>query len=325
MMNQPLVSAIVPTYNASKTIKYVLDSIINQTHKNIEIIVVDDGSSDGTPELVTQYPHVKLITQKNQGASVARNRGVAEATGEYIAFLDSDDLWHPQKIELQLQIAKEFPNFGIIGTDINKIKKIPSNKYKPSFEERFTILPQLQEINFYQYMVRTQVLPSAVLIRKVVFEAVGGFDPKWISGQDRELWLRISYNYPTYKIPIPLVQYYVGGGGNNHLSARRKLSGMVNSVLMIEQWFPSRPGTLDVDQKLDAEKFKAIYCQRVYKKAKDMLRYGDDQLFELYFNHFAYVFEDKAPQIKAKLKRSKFLYFFNRKLTVTEDVIKNLQ
>ncbi len=103
-----LVSVVIPLYNAEKYIEETMQSILNQTYQNIEIIVVDDGSKDQSPtivkELQRKHPEkVRYIHQKNQGVSVARNTGIEHANGEYVAFLDSDDLWHPSKIEKQVQ------------------------------------------------------------------------------------------------------------------------------------------------------------------------------------------------------------------------------
>lgn len=108
MMEQTqLVSVIVPLYNAEKYIEETMESILNQTYKNIEIVIVDDGSKDQSSSIVKnlkkKYPEqIKYILQENQGVSVARNTGIENASGEYISFLDSDDLWHPTKIEKQI-------------------------------------------------------------------------------------------------------------------------------------------------------------------------------------------------------------------------------
>ncbi|MDF4756482.1 glycosyltransferase family A protein, partial [Vibrio parahaemolyticus] len=109
MMEQTqLVSVIVPLYNAEKYIEETMESILNQTYKNIEIVIVDDGSKDQSSSIVKnlkkKYPEqIKYILQENQGVSVARNTGIENASGEYISFLDSDDLWHPTKIEKQIE------------------------------------------------------------------------------------------------------------------------------------------------------------------------------------------------------------------------------
>lgn len=110
------VSVIIPTYNSINTINETLQSVRNQTYRNYEIVVVDDGSTDDTVELLRTFDDIILVTQTNQGVSAARNRGVKEAKGDLIAFLDSDDLWHPQKLEIQINQAEKLKEFGIIFT-----------------------------------------------------------------------------------------------------------------------------------------------------------------------------------------------------------------
>ena len=113
------VSVIIPAYNAEKFIGEAIESVLNQTYKNIEIIVVDDGSKDNTYHIVKQNfgNQVKLIRKKNGGVSSARNMGVKNAEGEFIAYLDADDYWLPQKLEIQLRCFEKFPECGLCYTD----------------------------------------------------------------------------------------------------------------------------------------------------------------------------------------------------------------
>ena len=108
-MNDTLVSVIIPTYNRAKTVRNAIDSVLQQTYKNIEIIVIDDGSSDNTAQVLESYRNkVQIIQQENAGPSVARNRGIEIANGDIFCFLDSDDLWLPTKIERQVNFRGDF-------------------------------------------------------------------------------------------------------------------------------------------------------------------------------------------------------------------------
>src|SRR6266852_6361254 len=114
----PLVSVIIPAYNAERFIDETLESVFKQTHDHLELILVDDGSTDGTGAQVRAYgDRVRFIRQVNAGAGAARNRGLEVATGDYIAFLDADDLWRPEKLEVQLEIAARNPESGLIACD----------------------------------------------------------------------------------------------------------------------------------------------------------------------------------------------------------------
>ena len=114
----PKVSVIIPTYNRQDLVQEAIDSVLNQTFRDWELIVVDDGSTDQTPSVLQERYDSRIIYiyQENQGESAARNRGLYSATGEYVAFLDSDDLWHPKKLQRQIEVFAEKPELGLVST-----------------------------------------------------------------------------------------------------------------------------------------------------------------------------------------------------------------
>ena len=151
MQDEPLVSVIIPTYNRAHYVVEAVESVLAQTHKNIEIIVVDDGSTDGAEEILDPYKdRIRYFYQENQGVSAARNLGIRNANGQYLAFLDSDDLWLPDKTELQLNFLKENDNYGfvfsnfLIFTDTENETEIANRSIPPSGY----IFPQLFMGNF---------------------------------------------------------------------------------------------------------------------------------------------------------------------------------
>ncbi|MEJ2610102.1 MAG: glycosyltransferase family 2 protein [Candidatus Thiodiazotropha sp.] len=137
------VSIIIPTYNYAQFIKESIDSVLLQTYRDFELLIIDDGSTDDTEEIVTEIrdSRLKYIKIPNGGVSVARNKGLELAQGEYIAFLDADDKWHPEKLELQVRIFNEYPEIGLVFTDFLRFDE--SEVYKNSL---FSYVPELDTI-----------------------------------------------------------------------------------------------------------------------------------------------------------------------------------
>lgn len=204
------VSAIIPTYNRADCVFEALDSILAQKSDPCEIIVVDDGSTDRTPELLTPYESsIKIIRQTHQGVSAARNAGICAATAQWIAFLDSDDLWLPDKILRQLEFFEINPDYKICQTEEIWLRdgwRINPRKYhaKP------------QGHCFSSLLDRCLISPSAVMVHREVFQKVGLFDETLPACEDYDLWLRIGYRYPIGLVREPLV--IKRGGRSDQLS-----------------------------------------------------------------------------------------------------------
>jgi glycosyltransferase involved in cell wall biosynthesis len=188
-MVEPVVSVVIPLYNARDVIRETLESLFAQTYPHFEVIVVDDGSTDGSGEVVQGYgDRVRYMFQPNAGVACARNRGIAAARGKYIALLDHDDLWGREKLAKQVSLLDSQPSVGMVVTDVAHIDPAgrPMNQAGPAYQ------PQHEFARlFVQGFVPT---PSATLIRKDLLEAVGGFDEQFNSAgmDDHELWTRIA-------------------------------------------------------------------------------------------------------------------------------------
>ena len=198
-MNQsvhpPLISVIIPTYNRGGMLKEAIDSVLGQDYPHVELIVVDDGSSDATAELLKTYgQNLAVIRQKNRGVSAARNAGIAAASGHYIAFLDSDDLWLPRKLTRQVQFFNHYPDALICQTE--EIWMRNGRRVNPGLRHR-----KLSGMIFEPSLHLCLVSPSAVMIRRSLFRAVGLFDESLPACEDYDLWLRVSCRYPVYLIP----------------------------------------------------------------------------------------------------------------------------
>jgi glycosyltransferase involved in cell wall biosynthesis len=208
----PQVSVIIPTYNRGWVIKDAIESVLAQDFKDFELIVVDDGSTDHTPEILISYQKdVRIIRQNNQGVSAARNRGIETASGRFIAFLDSDDLWLPQKLSHQVEFFNATPGALICQTEEiwirNDIRVNPKKRHK-----------KLSGMIFEPSLALCLISPSAVMLQRKLFDKVGIFDEKLPACEDFDLWLRISCRYPVYLIDIPLI--IKRGGHGDQLSRK---------------------------------------------------------------------------------------------------------
>ncbi len=198
------ISVIIPTYNRSKVILRAVKSVLAQSYKASEIIVVDDGSNDNTKELLKDLQDkIVYIFQKNSGVSSARNRGIKKAKYSWIAFLDSDDEWHKDKLKLQTLFHKQNKNILFSHTDElwirdDKIIKQKAHHKKPSGE------CFLDNLNF------CKIAPSTVMINKKVFDEIGYFDENLKVCEDYDLWLRIALRYHVGFIDQKLVTKYSG-------------------------------------------------------------------------------------------------------------------
>ncbi|MGB6012363.1 MAG: glycosyltransferase [Desulfobacterales bacterium] len=206
-----LVSVIIPTYNRGWIIKEAIDSVLAQDFEDFELIVVDDGSTDNTPEVLDAYRGtIKVFRQKNKGVSAARNRGIAEASGRFIAFLDSDDFWLPQKLSRQVEFFNTTPDALICQTEEVWIRSGARVNPKKRHKKPSGMI-------FEPSLALCLVSPSAVMIRRSLLEIVGNFDETLPACEDYDLWLRITCRFPVYRIDTPLI--IKRGGHEDQLSA----------------------------------------------------------------------------------------------------------
>jgi len=208
----PSISVIIPTYNRIETLPRAIESILVQTCLANELIIVDDGSTDGTSAWIGEhYPQIKLIEQQNSGVSAARNRGIEAACGEWIALLDSDDEWLPKKLEKQLALLASEPESKLVHSDEIWIRNgVRINQMKKHTKKGGWI--------FQDCLPLCVISPSAVMIHRSIFDDVGLFDESLPACEDYDLWLRITCRYPVLYCNEPLIQKY--GGHEDQLSRR---------------------------------------------------------------------------------------------------------
>jgi glycosyltransferase involved in cell wall biosynthesis len=219
------ISVIIPTYNYGRYIGEALDSVVAQTVQPLEIIVVDDGSTDDTPQVVGAYgDRIRYIRQENGGVGAARNRGIAEARGEYIAFLDSDDLWLPEKLERQLARYDSDPELGLVHCGVEK------------FDESGTLSVSMMGTEGWigNDLLRLDdevvaAIGSCPLVPKYVVEEVGGFDTRLPPSEDWDFCYRVALRYRIGFVPLVLVRYRLHGAGI-HLNVPRMERGMLAAL-----------------------------------------------------------------------------------------------
>lgn len=202
-MGTPLVSVIIPTYRRGELLRAAVQSVLAQTLKDIEVLVVEDGSDVAEQVLRGLDTRVRYLWQENRGVSVARNTGAAHANADWLAFLDDDDLWQPEKLERQLALADRHKSFDMIHTDYSVLidghlrpgpRLIPRDKVPSGAVGRDLFLN-----NF--------VITSSVMMRRTVFEGAVGFDPRFKIAQDFDLWLRVAQTHQVGFLNEPLVIY----------------------------------------------------------------------------------------------------------------------
>lgn len=178
------VSVVIPTYNYGRYVTEAVKSALAQTLPPMEIIVVDDGSTDDTAVRLAPYmQRIQYIYQENRGLPTARNTGIRKATGEWIALLDADDVWHPQKLEVQLRAVEDLNGVALIGS--------PS---APMLEEPLPV-PKVYELTVRDFVLSSRTGTTGALIRRSSFETVGYFDETLRSVEDRDMWLRLAARF----------------------------------------------------------------------------------------------------------------------------------
>jgi glycosyltransferase involved in cell wall biosynthesis len=235
----PKVSVVIPAYNAMPYLPRTLESVLSQTFHDFEVIVINDGSSDETEQWVSQVtdPRVKLISQENKGLAGARNTGIADAQGEYLAFLDADDLWEPTKLEKQALLLDQNSEVGLVYTWVAYITD--------QGEYTGRVVKYQAEGDVWQELTQRNIIEcgSVAMVRRCCFETVGLFDWNLSSfnvNEDWDMWLRIAARYPFKVVKEPLAYYR-----QRSSSASKNWKAIEQSFrIVIEKTFDSAPPEL---------------------------------------------------------------------------------
>lgn len=210
----PLISVIIPTFNRAHVLLRAVDSVLKQSYKHFELIVVDDGSTDHTDELLSSYVRegkIQYLKQENKGVSSARNFGVRSSKGEWLAFLDSDDEWLKVKLQKQVDFLRERPDLRLIHGEelwVRNGKRVNQKKIHQKFGGFI----------YEKCLPLCLISPSAVMIERKLYEEMGGFDEEFIVCEDYDLWLKITSLYEVGFVPDPIIYKY--GGHEDQLSQK---------------------------------------------------------------------------------------------------------
>ena len=217
----PRVSVIIPTYNCERFIGRTINSALAQTYRDFELIVVDDGSTDGTQSLVAGYGDaVHYVYQSNQGASAARNSALSRAGGEFIAYLDSDDLWSPEKLACQVEYLDAHPTCGFVHTEVSVIDEQDKVLHACFNHDTGRIVPQGQCVR--DVLLHSHIQTLTVLERRIAFNDVGNFDLRLPVAQDYLHWILIVLRgYEVGYLSEPLGSYRWRAG--SLMSSQRRL------------------------------------------------------------------------------------------------------
>ncbi len=266
----PFFSVIIPLFNKEKYIEATLKSVLKQTFKDFEVIIVDDGSTDDSLKIVSQIKDSKItfIKQENKGVSCARNLGISKANGDYIALLDADDIWLPNHLLELKKLIETFPNAGLY---CNNYQVYYTNKvYRPAkfnfdFDKDCLIVNDF----FKASIINSVALTSAVGFTREKFNSIGGFNTKLKSAQDTDLWIKLALNYDVAFNPKRTMSYkfYI----DNSLSKSKYNDikyELINNFSEEEKENPSLKLYLDINRCAVAIRCKINNEEGLYQKLK---------------------------------------------------------
>jgi glycosyltransferase involved in cell wall biosynthesis len=308
-MNNPIISVIIPTYNRAHLLPRSIESVLNQTYKDFELIIVDDGSNDNTDEVVNKYikkdNRIKYIKfEKNKGGNVARNAGINHSRGEYIAFLDSDDEWLSKKLERQISVfhKSKIENLGLVYCGSYAIKEKKIQKIFP-----------YRKGEVFEDLLKTNIIiggGSGVIIKKTCFENCGKFDENIIlrygGSQEYEMWIRIAKKYNFDFTLDHLIKYYIHKisitGGSKFIEKKKAREYIFNKY---KEYYLNNPKLYSTALRYNGTRFvRENFCQegrRNFIKSIKINPLNWKSYLYLFFSIFGSNFYNKLLKIKANI------------------------
>ncbi|MBT3067037.1 glycosyltransferase [Rhodoferax sp. U11-2br] len=216
-LENPLVSVILPAYNAQVHIAQAVDSVLTQDYTNLELLVIDDGSTDGTADHpCLQDPRIRVLRQHNAGPASARNLGLTQAKGELIAFIDADDLWLTGKLSLQVAYLRDHPEISIVFGGFQRWLASPDKRFEvplcPRIESTSQALAQPSGWLYTDLLLDSVVHIITAMVRRSVFDTVGVFDTRLPTGEDYDFWLRASRQFKLDQLAQTVACYRIHAG-----------------------------------------------------------------------------------------------------------------
>lgn len=263
MNNTPRVSVVIPTYNREQWLANALDSVLAQTYGDYEILVVDDGSTDATQRVVARYgARIRYLYQDNAGVSAARNKGILEAHGEWVAFLDSDDEWLPEKLERQLDCIDRHPELVMVASNVQIDDGVHKLLYFDIRGKSFNNGPEHIIHNPLSAFCEINFFPSSLLVKRAALLQAGLFDENLRLYEDRDLGCRLALSGALGVLAQPLATIISRGGGDISLSAsqeRDRRQGYRSGIATYEKLLARYPLDLSeqsfIRKRLAGERF----------------------------------------------------------------------
>jgi len=252
--NMPLISVVIPVYNGEKTIAETIESVLNQSFSDFELIVINDGSQDSTLDILAsiQDPRIKIFSYPNAGLSASRNRGISQASGEFIAFLDADDLWTPDKLEAQLTALQENPNAAVAYSWTDFIDE--TSQFLADGSHRTA------NGDVYADLLLFNVLEngSNPLIRMQALINIGNFDESLLASEDWDMYLRLAARYHFICVSFPQILYRVSTNSMSSNASRVEAA----SLRVLERAYKQAPKS---QQVLKKQSFAYLYKYLIFK------------------------------------------------------------
>lgn len=269
-MFKPSISVIIPTYNSARFLPEAVESVLSQTFLPQDVIVVDDGSTDSTEDVLKPFRRrIHYIRQENQGPAVARNRGIAEAKGDFIAFLDADDVWLPEKLEKQVKVLTERPRIGLVHSHYDHLDMAGGRRLIPCSGDVQGFFGDC----YLQFFRTCGVQIATVLLRKECLMKVGGFDERIrrASCEDWDLWFRIARHFELAFIDSPLALYRVHptNASKNHLTMLEAELYVIRKALANDPGLQARIGRREVHARLFEIYFSIGYLYHDMSKSTE--------------------------------------------------------
>lgn len=265
------ISVVIPLYNKEKTIQSTLESVLKQSIPPHEILVINDGSTDESVRIIKHLniPELNLIYQKNQGAAAARNTGIKQAKGDFIAFLDADDYWYPNYLETICSLIEAHPKQAVFATALeveNKVRIFSSQYSIKNYEPH-----KIYGVNYFTASLQTSILSSSsTVIKKEICNQIGLFNTKYTSGQDTDFWIRIGLQYLIVFSSRICVRYNFEPESLSNRSKKLQSKPNYEEYIEIEKenlplkrFLDNNRFSLAILAKLDGDKsgFKKMYSQ----------------------------------------------------------------
>lgn len=266
MDKKGLVSIVIPCYNQAHFLSKAIESILNQTYQNFEIIVVNDGSTDETSQIAKSYSNIQLIEQENQGLAKSRNNGLANCKGEFVVFFDADDKLLPKALEIGVSALKNRPDCVFVSGFCQRISY--EGDYLP------TPQPNIDESDYYRALLRTNFIwaPSNAMYRRNIFEKTSAFNTELSPAADYEIYLRIARLFPIYHHSHIITEYR-----QHQTSMSKKFDLMLKNVLAVlemQREFVKGNKSYQEALKFSIYSYKNYYLEGVCYQAVSLIKKG---------------------------------------------------